>query len=152
MNIEEEIKIVPIIDTINIVDEGIIEKAELAFFRGLNIIKGPNGSGKTTVLKAIEKESKLVWSFEDLKQHCAASEKIMLSLIGIIQTPVNKCFLMDDILSRVSSDKVKTIIKELEQAKNQIIMTVNSYTKINTTANIIDTTKNVKLKTDRWNK
>ncbi|MBU0666419.1 MAG: AAA family ATPase [Nanoarchaeota archaeon] len=146
MNIEEEIKIVPMIGNIKIKDEGIIEEAELEFAPGLNIIVGSNASGKTTVLNSIEKQSDHIWSLEQLKASSAASEKIMLSLIGITQTPIHKCFLIDNLIERLSRDKVKILLQELERTKNQIIITASNYVEISKIkANIIDT-KDFKLK------
>jgi len=151
MYLDEEIKVVPMIGSIEIKDEGIIKEAKIKFDVGLNIIKGPNASGKTTVIKEIEKQAGHVTDLEGLKALSAASERIMLPLIGITKTPYfNKCFLIDDIFARLSKDKAKIFLKELEKTKNQIIMTMNSYIKIKTKANIIDT-KDFKLKKNRSN-
>ena len=62
----EHITIVPRIKEIEIKDKGIIKKASIKFKEGLNIIIGPNRSGKTTVIEAIKENSEKAMDGIDL--------------------------------------------------------------------------------------
>ena len=145
MDIKKEIKAIPKIKEIHIKNEGVIEEAKINFVDGLNVITGINGSGKTTVLKAIEKQASECWTLKELERIGAFSDKILLTITGIHQTLFNKCFLIDDILDRLSDDKAKLLLSELENTKNQIIMTMRKECLPDIKANIIDT-KDFKLK------
>jgi ABC-type branched-subunit amino acid transport system ATPase component len=126
-------QLIPKIKSIEIENEGIIKKAKLEFTEGLNIIVGPNGSGKTTAINAIRKASEshngnvVLWDGRKLDEF-SYGELIALNL-------VSRCILMDDQLLRLARDKRYQVLKEL--AGLQIIMALKETPKV--VANIIHT-------------
>ena len=135
----KDVKVVPKVKQIKITNEGIIKKADIKFEEGLNIITGKNATGKTTVIKAIEKQSPNVWSIEDLIGNSSIADKIMLLFCGITGISLNKCFLIDNLLE-YSDQKLNKSLERLAESKNQIIITLADTAKIpKIKANIIDT-------------
>ena len=141
LNNNQDIKVVPKLKQFSITDKEIIKKANMTFKEGLNIIIGKNGSGKTTVIKEIEKTASHIRTFDDLMNISAVGEKIMFFYLGLIKTPFNACFLIDNgDLDRLDRQKFEKTIKALSETENQIIITLNSVVKIpKIKANIIDT-------------
>ena len=134
----KDVKVVPKIKEIKITNEGIIKKADIKFKEGLNIITGKNATGKTTLIKAIEKQSLNVWSIEDLIRN-SQNDKIMLLFYGIAGISLNKCFLIDN-LSKYSDQKLNKFLERLAESKNQIIITLADTVNIpKIKAKIIDT-------------
>ena len=131
------------IKKITIKNEGIIKSVDLKFSDGLNIIMGSGGSGKTTVLKAIEKAKKenVIIKYPSCDPWAAKGEKIMLLFSEINNKHVDKCFLIDDLLGYLDRIKLEIALKNFEKSKNQIIITMwgSDHVKIPNVANVINT-------------
>jgi len=124
-------------DSIRIRDEGIIEKADIMFKDGLNIITGKNATGKTTVLRAIAKTGE-VRALNGL----SLGEKMALCLGGIAGSSLNTCFLLDDVTEGLDSVMVERIMGKLAESEDQIVLTMRDARERlppGIKANIIDT-------------
>ena len=145
------VKIIPKIKSASITNEGVIKKADIQFKNGLNIIVGRCGSGKTTVLKAIEKamhgatENVAVEldnaEFSITKiNNLSMGNKLMLLMFGIANASLDSCFLIDNLMGYADTEIRVRILKELSKSNNQIILTmVNLPAHLKIKANIIHT-------------
>ena len=132
----EEILKIPKISEIKIEDYGIIKRANIEFKDGLNIIAGPNASGKTTVINFLKEK----YNSSNLPN----SEKMMLHIDGLLG--LNQTILMDDVLSRLNRENLIETLNKLSNSGKRIILTLKDYTDISeVNANIIKT-KNFELK------
>lgn len=139
----EGIAAVPKIKAITINNKGIIKKAKMNFIDGLNIIKGKNASGKTTVIDEIYKTSHKKRFEQSNNLSCGA--RIVKHLTDISCNRY-KCFLIDDVLGCLNEEDLKTVLKTMSESKNQIIITLPDNIKIpKVKANIINT-KDFELK------
>ena len=132
----EEIQKIPKVDKIKIEDFGIIKKADIEFKGGLNIISGPNASGKTTVINFLKDR----YNLKDLPN----GEKIMLHIDRILG--LNETILMDDVLVTLDERGALETLNKLSTSGKQVILTLKDYVDISKVkANIINT-KNFELK------
>lgn len=149
----EKIKIIPKIKSICIEKEGIIKNSDIEFKEGLNLIIRDCATGKTTIMKAIEKglKSKLdnifVDAIDDRKpqsmnefvNNSSIGGRTMFGLLGLVHAKIpNSCFLMDDCLDRMSNDDIKFILEKLSLSENQFVITLRNPITI-PNANIIET-------------
>ena len=134
---------IPEVERVFIEDFGVIEKADINFSPGLNLIVGKNGSGKTTVINYMIKISD--------PNLMAAGNKIMFDINEEID---KNCILIDDILCRLDNEKLIKILKNLETCNRQVIATLNisrlDDIKNKVKANIINT-ENFELKEESNN-
>ena len=132
----EEIQKIPKVDKIKIEDFGIIKKADIEFKCGLNIISGPNASGKTTVINFLKDR----YNLKDLPN----GEKIMLHIDRILG--LNETILMDGVLGTLDERGALETLNKLSTSGKQVILTLKDYVDISKVkANIINT-KNFELK------
>ena len=132
----EEIQKIPKVDKIKIEDFGIIKKADIEFKGGLNIISGPNASGKTTVINFLKDR----YNLKDLPN----GEKIMLHIDRILG--LNETILMDGVLGTLDERGALETLNKLSTSGKQVILTLKDYVDISKVkANIINT-KNFELK------
>lgn len=104
---------IPEIEKIQIRDFEVIEKADINFSKGLNIIVGGNGTGKSTVINYLIKISD--------PNIMAVGNRIMFD----IHNEINKtCILVDDELGRLDHEKMTRILKDLETCNRQVIATL----------------------------
>ncbi len=130
----------PLIREIKIRNKGIIQKADIRFKNGLNIIKGKNATGKTTALEVIESRFKSV-----RLDKLSAGERMMLMCLGLSILPAKDCILVDDI-NMLNKESLELVLSAFSGSKNQIILTLQDHIKIpKLKANIIDT-KDFELK------
>lgn len=132
----EDILKIPKISKIKIEDYGIIKRADIDFKDGLNIITGPNASGKTTVINFLKDK----YNLKDLPH----GEKMMLHIDRVLG--LNETLLMDDILGALDERSALETLNKLSTSGKQVILTLKDYTDISKIkANIINT-KNFELK------
>lgn len=127
---------IPKINEIKIEDFGIIKKADIKFKNGLNIITGPNASGKTTAINFLKEKY-------DMKKP-PYGKKLMLHIDHMLG--LNETILMDDALGSLNQESLIRILDKLSNSGKQVILTLNDYADISkVNANIIKT-ENFELK------
>ena len=135
---ENVIAIIPPVQSVFIEDFEIIEKADIKFSKGLNLIVGKSASGKTAVLKYLVQNS--------TPPLMSAGEKVMFDINNII---TENCILIDDLLCRLDKENLIKILKTFETCNRQVIAVIQvcqlDSIKGKIKANIIDT-KDFKLK------
>ena len=127
---------IPRIDKIKIEDFGIIKRANIEFKDGLNIITGPNASGKTTVVNFLREKYN--------PTNLPNVEKMMLHIDRVLG--LNGTILMDDALSRLNQENLIKTLNTLSNSGKRVILTLNDHADISKIdANIIKT-KDFELK------
>jgi recombinational DNA repair ATPase RecF len=134
------IKVVPKLKGILIRNTGAILRADIKFKDGLNIITGKCGSGKTTVMKAIESR----YNAMNLYSTMSKGEKIAAQFLGIqnmrFDTKRRGCLLIDNELAVLDDHYLQEILQSLAKSKVQTIVTLPELRKVrNIKANVIDT-------------
>ncbi|MFH0888124.1 MAG: AAA family ATPase [Planctomycetota bacterium] len=135
----DEVFFIPRVNTIKIKNYGIIQDATIKFKKGLNIITGKGGSGKTTVINFLLDKFLPV-------NYLAHGDSIMMQIDSILN---DKTIMIDDVLGFLNREQLNKTLIKLSNSGKQIILTlsigglsvVNSKIKIN----IIDT-KDFKLR------
>ncbi|MCM8764615.1 MAG: AAA family ATPase [Candidatus Omnitrophica bacterium] len=117
---------------------GPIESISIDFSPGINIIRGSNGSGKTTILKSIamafglfipERETMLKMMKKEGFIKISTSEHE--NLIRLDKDNINGrkdagCLLLDDAIAMLPPDKAKIFIRKLKKKYHkQLIMTIS---------------------------
>ena len=122
---------IPPVDKADIRDYGIIERADMKFGSGLNIIAGGAGGGKTTVIKYLLERLNL--------KKLTRLEQIEFQ---IQQEMKPSCLLIDGLLSDLSEKSILKVLKELENCGSQVIVTLHwhdlEYIRDKVKANIIN--------------
>ena len=132
----EDIMKIPKISKIKIEDYGIIKSADIEFSNGLNIITGPNASGKTTVINFLKDK----YNLKDLPH----GEKMMIRIDRVLG--LNETLLMDDVLGTLDERSALETLNKLSTSGKQVILALKDYTDISKIkANVINT-KNFELK------
>jgi len=132
----EEIIKIPKIDKIKIEDYGIIKRADIGFNDGLNIITGPNASGKTTAIQFLKEK----YDINKLPH----GEKMMLHIDSVLGS--NETILMDDLLNTLDERSALKTLDILSTSGKQVILTMNENMDISQIkANVINT-KDFELK------
>ena|SRR3989344_6059080 len=132
----EDIMKIPKISKIKIEDYGIIKSADIEFSNGLNIITGPNASGKTTVINFLKDK----YNLKDLPH----GEKMMIHIDRVLG--LNETLLMDDVLGTLDERSALETLNKLSTSGKQVILALKDYTDISKIkANVINT-KNFELK------
>ena len=127
---------IPKIDKIKIEDYGIIKSADIGFNDGLNIITGPNASGKTTAIQFLKEK----YDINKLPH----SGKMMLHINSVLGS--NETILMDDALNTLDERSALKTMDRLSTSGKQVILTMNKNMDISKIkANVINT-KDFELK------
>ena len=132
----EEIIKIPKIDKIKIEDYGIIKNADIGFNDGLNIIPGPNASGKTTAIQFLKEK----YDINKLPH----GGKMMLHIDSVLG--LNETILMDGALDTLDERSTLKTLDRLSTSGKQIILTMKENKDISRIkANVINT-KDFELK------
>ncbi|MFH1226442.1 MAG: AAA family ATPase [Planctomycetota bacterium] len=106
---------IPMVNTVRIKDNGIIKDATIRFKKGLNIITGLNGSGKTTVINFLR------YKFLPV-DYLEASDSIMMQIDAILN---GKTIVIDDVLGFLNREKMNEALTKMVKSGRQIIITLN---------------------------
>lgn len=135
-----EIMKIPEVENIEIKDFGCIKKADIKFTKGLNLIIGKNGSGKTTVINYLV-------NLFDINS-MSTGQRMMF----YINNEINKnCLVLDGPLYRLVDKNLIKTLKSLEKCNRQVIATLclprHDFIKNKIKVNIIKT-EDFELKND----
>lgn len=111
---EEGILKISKVNKVRIKNYGIIREADIKFKDRLNIITGPNASGKTTVIRFLADKLN--------PENLSCSKRIMLQIGNTLD---NQTILIDDILGYLNTQELTETLKKL--SKRQAIVTLNEH-------------------------
>lgn len=111
-----------IVQNISLMNIGLFDFFYTDFVEGINVIVGPTGQGKSTILKS------LAYDGEHMDLYILKKDKTE----GLIQRTVfsgcvhvSKCMLLDDLGSYMSPNKFHSFLNYLSSLSVQIILTVD---------------------------
>jgi recombinational DNA repair ATPase RecF len=107
---------------------------DMDFFNDINVIEGPNGSGKTIILQAIAHQL----SPDNIIRKGATESQIKLELAIKKDNRPSRCILIDDAGDILDDVQYEKFIDYLRSLKVQVIITSHRIRNIMQTVNFID--------------